>query len=75
MLRPRGRSAVEERPRFRFGVSHAPVRSVSIAIDYQGETEDEVSLMRRAEDLISGTAPHQDAGRILGTIGSRPLGR
>ena len=70
------RSAIVDRPRLRFRVApDANPRCVSVAVDYRGEPEDEVSLIRRAEELISGSVPHQDAGRLLGTIGSRPLGR
>jgi capsular polysaccharide biosynthesis protein/GGDEF domain-containing protein len=65
-----------ERPRLRF---HAPananIRCVSVTVDYRGETENEVSLMERAEQLIGSSVPRQDAGRLLGTIGSPPLGR
>lgn len=70
------RSAIAQRPRLRFHAApDANIRCVSVALDYHGETEDEVSLLRRAEELISGTVPHQDATRLLGTIGSPPLGR
>ena len=48
------RSAIAERPRLRFHAApDANIRCVSVALDYHGETEDEISLLRRAEELIS----------------------
>jgi capsular polysaccharide biosynthesis protein/GGDEF domain-containing protein len=70
------RSAIEDR--LRLG-SAAPARvnvhCVSAVLDYAGEVESELALLHRAEQLVGSGIRHRSVTSLLGTIGSRPLGR
>jgi capsular polysaccharide biosynthesis protein/GGDEF domain-containing protein len=70
------RNAIEERPRLGFiAPVNANVRCISAVVDYAGETESELALLDRAEQLVGSGIRHHDVTSLLGTIGSRPLGR
>jgi GGDEF domain-containing protein len=70
------RNAIEDRPRLGFlAPTKSNVRCVSATVDYAGETESEFSLLERAEQIVVSGIPRHDVTSLLGTIGSRPLGR
>ncbi len=70
------RNTIEERPRLGFlAPAKANVRCISAAVDYAGETESELALLERAEQLVGSGIRHGDVTSLLGTIGSRPFGR
>jgi capsular polysaccharide biosynthesis protein/GGDEF domain-containing protein len=70
------RNAIEDRPRLGFlAPTKSNIRCVSATVDYAGETESEFSLLERAEQVVVSGIPRHDVTSLLGTIGSRPLGR